>query len=394
VHVPVAFTRVDRWILGAVFAGGAYLAFVVWVSQAVIDPPRPRISRSERPMIGVALQASKGTLTIRRASGPAKDAGLRPGDRIVAIGETRNPSLQSFAERIHEAAAGQMIHVEAKRGAPGPDEVAVMAEVKVEVRSISPADEGLPFEDLSFRNAEGLLLRGWYVPPPSGGTGRAPAIAWGHGNASDRRAWLPVALAVHEAGLAQLLFDFTGRGDSDGDVISLGAHEATDLKSALDALAARPEVDPLRLALGGRSMGAAAAILEAAGDARVRALVLDSPYADLVTVVDRAIGTYHVPAVLLRPLLLKVAGWRASYDPWKVRPIDAIGSVKAPIFLVQGDKDTIVPPTDALRLKGAAKVQVQYIPLVGLDHNSPRPDDFPERVAEFLKAKLRGQQPN
>jgi len=275
------------------------------------------------------------------------------------------------------------VRIEARRGADG-----VLADVTVVVRAQSPKDEGLPYEDVAFRNAAGLTLRGWYIPPPSDGTGRAPGIAWGHGNAADRRHMLREALAVHEAGFAQILFDFTGRGESDGDVITLGAHEAGDLRAALDVLTARPEVDPRRLALGGRSMGAVAAILEAADDPRVEALVLDSPYADLTTTVDRAIGAYHLPAILVRPVLLRIAGWRANYDPSEVRPDKAIRKVKAPILLLQGSADEIVPPSDTLALKAAAGGKTVLLTLPGQGHNDPRPQQALDRIASFLRTTL------
>jgi len=196
------------------------------------------------------------------------------------------------------------------------------------------------------------------------------------------------SLPVHEAGFAQILFDFTGRGESDGDVISLGYHEAGDLRAALDVLTARPEVDPRRLALGGRSMGAVAAILEAADDPRVGALVLDSPYADLTRTVDRAIGQYHLPAFLVRPMLLKLAGWRANYDPSAVRPEETIHRVKAPIFLLHGAVDDIVPVSDALALKAAAGGKVTLLTLDGQGHNSPRPQEALDRMAAFLKTSV------
>jgi dipeptidyl aminopeptidase/acylaminoacyl peptidase len=277
---------------------------------------------------------------------------------------------------------------EARRGPQGSGETAVLAEVKVSVKNVTPADIGLPFEDVTFRNADGLILRGWYLPPPAEGEDRAPAIAYGHGNASDRREWLETALPVHDAGFGQILFDFTGRGESDGEVITLGAHEATDLRSALDALAARPEIDPLRLAVGGRSMGAVAAIYLAAEDARVKALVLDSPYANLKTLVDRIIAGYHLPSSLIRPILFNVAGWRAHYAPDAVRPVETIRKVKAPVLLFCGDADTLVPFADAKAFKAAAGGPLTLVPLPGAGHDTPRPAAFQDRIVSFLTQTL------
>ena len=173
-----------------------------------------------------------------------------------------------------------------------------------------------------------------------------------------------------------------------GEVITLGAHESADLRAALDLLTARPEVDPMRLALGGKSMGAVAAILEAADDPRVKALVLDSAYADLTATVDRVISGYHVPAVLVRPMLLAVAGWRANYDPSHVRPAESIRRVKAPMLILQGDHDRLVPPSDAAALKAAAGGPVTLVSMKGIDHNSQRPEEIADRVAAFLRSTL------
>jgi dipeptidyl aminopeptidase/acylaminoacyl peptidase len=384
VRVPIAFTRIDRWLTGLIVLAIAAGAVLLWMSQMLVAPPRPRISDSKRPTIGLTLADDRGRVRIVSAAGPARQAGLKDGDTITAIGEETSPSVAAVTDRIQRAREGDAVRIEARRLGGGGAETGILADVKVESRAISPADAGIPFEDVSFRNADGLTLRGWYLRPPADVAGRAAAIAYGHGNATDRRHWLPVAGPVHDAGVAQLLFDFTGRGESDGEVISMGFHESRDLRAALDFLAARPEVDPLRLALGGRSMGAAAALFLAADDARVKALVLDSPYADLTEVVDRALASYSTPLLIFRPPLLAVAGWRAHYAPGSVRPIDAVRKIKAPILLFHGDKDAIVPYSDAARFKSLSAGPLTLVTLTGLDHNSTRPSDYARRIAAFL----------
>jgi fermentation-respiration switch protein FrsA (DUF1100 family) len=388
VRVPIAFTRIDRWLIGALGVTALAVLGVLFMSQAIVAPERPRVSQSARPTIGLALVANAGVVRVARAAGPAREAGLRAGDRITAIDGKASPTLVDIVDRVGAAADGQTLRLEARRGPRGQGDSAVMAEVAVVLRNVSPGDLGLAYEDVSFRNVDGLILRGWYLPPPPEGAGRAPAIAYGHGNATDRRQWLPYALAVHEAGFAQILFDFTGRGESDGEVITLGAHEAGDLRAALDALAARPEVDPLRLAVGGRGMGAVAALFLAIDDARVKALVLDSPYADLKEVFDHTIAGYHMPPFLLRTVLMDVAGWRAHYAPGSVRPIEAIRRVKAPILLFHGTKDTIVPFEDALAFKAASAGPLTLAPLEGLDHDATRPASYEERIVTFLIRSL------
>jgi pimeloyl-ACP methyl ester carboxylesterase len=387
-RVPIAFTRIDRFLIGLLVVVAAAVFGILRLSELMVAPPRPRVSESARPTIGLVLRDEPGAIRVRRAAGPAREAGLHAGDTIASIDGAAMRSVAMVADRVAGARAGQTLDVDARRSAAGGGTTGVLAAVRVAVRAVSPADEGLPYEDVSFRNADGLALRGWYLPPPAEGSGRAPAIAYGHGNASDRRDWLPIAVGVHDAGFAQLLFDFTGRGESDGDVISLGAHEPGDLRAALDALAARPEVDPLRLAIAGRSMGGVAAIYLASEDARVKALVLDSPFADLSALVDDKIAACYVPPALLRPVLFKVAGWRAHYSPAAVRPIDVIGKIRAPTLLFHGDADHVVPYGDARRLAAAGGSRVTLVPLSGCDHNSPRPASFEDRIVAFLTRTL------
>jgi dipeptidyl aminopeptidase/acylaminoacyl peptidase len=185
-----------------------------------------------------------------------------------------------------------------------------------------------------------------------------------------------------------LFLDFAGRGDSAGKTITMGAGEASDLEAAVDFLSGKAGVDSRRIALAGRGMGAVAAILAAGRDRRVRALVLDSPYADLGRVADENLSARYVPAALVRPPLFAVAAIRARFDPYEVRPIDAIGGVETPILLLHGEEDRKVRFRHAEEFAAAAGDDLELVPLTGLDHDSERPPEYAERIASFLEAAL------
>ncbi len=385
----VGFTRFD---LGLALLGVLVVvlcAFLVGMSNLMVAPPRPRISTSARPVLGLALrEAPEGGLHVERAFGPAERAGLRAGDRIVRLDAMEAPSIEAFSNAVSAAPAGAAFTIEARRPGPGGTESAILVNVRSEARAISPEEEGVPFETVAFPNPAGLTLRGWYVPPPGTGGGRAPAVVYGHGNGSDRRQWLPLARRVHEAGIAQLFLDFAGRGDSDGDVITLGAREAGDLLAGIDWLAGREEVDPDRIGVVGKSMGAVAAIVAASREPKIRVLVLDSPFADLADVVDRAVTRRHLPASLLRPVIFRVAGWRAAFDPGSLVPERAIAEVAVPALLLHGDSDGLVPIEHARRLVGAARGPVTFVPLAGEGHNSRRSRETLDRIAHYLEGSL------
>lgn len=383
----IRITRFDRVVLGAGLLLVAAAGGLLWLSQMMVAPPRARLKDSVRPVIGITMRELEPSgLEIRRVAPPARDAGLRVGDRIVRIDDLREPSMQDLVRHVREAEAGHRFSIEAKRPA-GDGESLVLVDLLADVRPVSPADEDLRYENVVFEGKGGLKLRGWYIPAPEG-VGRAPAVAFGHGNAADRRQWLPAAAEIHEAGIAQLLFDFAGRGESDGEVISLGPHESEGLRTALDWLARRPDVDPQRLGLAGKSMGGAAAILAAADDPRVRVLVLDSPFADLRQTVDRAFEERHLPASIVTPLVFRIAGFRSNFDPDTVKPVEAMRRVKAPTLLLHGTADTVIPATDAEAIRDAAAGPVTYLPLEGIDHNDTRPPEVWDRVAAYLKGSL------
>jgi fermentation-respiration switch protein FrsA (DUF1100 family) len=71
-----------------------------------------------------------------------------------------------------------------------------------------------------------------------------------------------------------------------------------------------------------------------------------------------------------------------------VKPINAIGKIKVPILLFHGDKDTLVPYDDALAFKAEAKGPFTLVTLTGLDHNTPRPGSYEERIVSFLEQSL------
>ncbi len=129
----------------------------------------------------------------------------------------------------------------------------------------------ISFSSRSHRLAGELLL--------PDGAGPHPAVTfahgWGSSKASPRNR--AVAEALRGAGIATFLFDFTGHGESEGiQEESTLSQQAADLCAALDVLQALDDIDARCLGVVGASSGGAAALRFAAGDPRVRALVLRS----------------------------------------------------------------------------------------------------------------------
>jgi uncharacterized protein len=223
-------------------------------------------------------------------------------------------------------------------------------------RAVPPAAAVLPgAEEVSFPTGDGLRLAGWFVPaaaPPGRGPRepRSPAVLVCNGNAGNRSLRAPLAAALARAGLAVLLFDYRGYAANPGRPTEEGL--AADARAALSYLAARPDVDPARLVYLGESLGAAVA-LRLAVERPPAALVLRSPWASLVEV-----GRRLYPWL---PVSLLLAD---RYDS-----LGLVGRLAAPLLVVAGERDRVVPAAHSRRLFDAAPAPKRFVLLPGADHN-------------------------
>jgi fermentation-respiration switch protein FrsA (DUF1100 family) len=136
--------------------------------------------------------------------------------------------------------------------------------------------------DVEFPGAHGTILRGWLYLPEGGG--RGPGVVMAHGlSATKEMALDRFAEVFCAAGLATLVYDHRNLGESDGEPrqeINPWA-QARDYRYAIGWLAARPEVDPARIAIWGSSFSGAHVLAVGAIDERVRAVVANVPFAAL-----------------------------------------------------------------------------------------------------------------
>jgi len=231
------------------------------------------------------------------------------------------------------------------------------------VAGLQPADLGLAAQDVSIPGARGLRLFAWFVPAPlaSAPSSPAPAIVLLHGWGGNASTLLPAAQALHRAGHAVLLLESRNHGRSDRDGHSSLPRFAEDLESALDWLAARPDVDAGRLMALGHSVGGAAVLLAASRRDDLRAVVSVSAFAHPEQVMRRWLAAYHVPywplGWLVNRYVERVIGTRFE----RIAPITTVPRARCPVLLVHGRQDATVPVGDARRLMahcGAAKVQL------------------------------------
>jgi uncharacterized protein len=252
-----------------------------------------------------------------------------------------------------------------------------------EKRFITPWELGISHEEVAFKTKDGLLLRGWWLSHPQA---RRTVIAL-HGHRGARHHCVGIAGALWRREANVLVFDHRGRGSSDGDFMSLGYFETRDALAAVGYSISRAPGLPLGLI--GYSMGGAVAVMAAARDERVGAVVADSPYASergLVRfLLRRQMGFLHLPVVALTERLL-------PYDPAKVEPLREVAKIapRACLF-VHGLLDKTCNPEDSLRLYESAGEPKELWLLEGAGHCDAYFSDrqaYCERVADFFEEYL------
>ncbi|HXH21417.1 MAG TPA: alpha/beta fold hydrolase [Dehalococcoidia bacterium] len=179
------------------------------------------------------------------------------------------------------------------------------------LRSFAPVAVD-PSRDFTVFRGEGRL-RGRFTTPA--GNGPFPAVIFVHGLGSSKESPrnVVIAEALVDCGIASVLFDLSGHGESTGSPDDGLSAYVDDLRAVYAWTELQPEVDPARLGIAGSSLGAVVAI-EAVIKRKVRpaAMVLRAPPAR-----PEQFAQLDVPSLLLigseDPLLAEAtAGARRS----------------------------------------------------------------------------------
>ncbi len=207
-----------------------------------------------------------------------------------------------------------------------------------------PADFGLRAEELSIRTDDGLTLHGWWIERSA-----RRVLIWYHGNAGNIADRLHNARwFVEQLGVSVVLVDYRGYGHSAGTPDEAGLYR--DGLAIYDAVAARG-VPARDIVLFGRSLGGAVAI-EVALRRPAGALVLESAFRSVPAMAR--VHYWFVPRGVIRTQMDNES---------------KIGRVAAPMLLLHGDRDRVVPLAHSRRLQARAAQSARLHVIAGAGHN-------------------------
>jgi dienelactone hydrolase len=263
--------------------------------------------------------------------------------------------------------------------------------------------------------SRGVAVPVTYVHPVAAADETFPLLVLAHGHGGTRHeagAFTQIAARLAERGIASIRMDFPGCGASTESFADNNlSNMLEDIRAARDFALSKPNVDGHRVGLHGYSMGARLAILAAADD-------------DSYSVV----GTWAPAATNGASSMMAFLGGQEAYDRLKAqaqaegfapfttfwgqdqklglrffedmensRPLDAVAQIDAPLLVLYGDRDEVVPPEVSTALIEAAVNSSEVVQHVvqGADHgfglytDEPRlTEDAVATTVDFFSERL------
>ena len=255
----------------------------------------------------------------------------------------------------------------------------------------NPGKHGVEYRNVRFpARSSRVQVAAWYAQNPN----PKAALVLVHGKDSSRsheqrsRNAEFVAALFHR-GFTVLALDLRGHGESTPSHFSFGIEEQKDVLGGYDFLVQKG-YKPTQIGLHGVSMGAASVIFAASNEPNVKAIVADAGYADFGRLLSKewprrtGLPRLTIPSV-------RWASWVLyTYDPWTIRPIEALANVHASALFIHGENDKLIPTSDSIEMHAklpGSKLWIQ--PKAAHAAGFPQdPNTYTQVVADFFDQNL------
>lgn len=210
---------------------------------------------------------------------------------------------------------------------------------------VTPAQWGVPYEEVQLLTEDNYRLHGWYIPHPAA----TRTLLFFHGNAGNLSHRGESLAVFYRLGLNVLIIDYRGYGRSEGKPDEPGLY--LDAAAAWRYLIEKRGLSAKQIIIFGRSLGGAVAT-QLALKVEPGALILESTF-----------SSARAMAGQLFPLLTHVLLLRYSFDSE-----EKIRQLKSPLYIAHSPDDEIIPYRQGRKLYAAASSSKRFFEMRG-GHN-------------------------
>lgn len=206
-----------------------------------------------------------------------------------------------------------------------------------------------PFKELSFTVEDGARVNGllFYTEEAT----KRGLVIYFHGNTRSIKGWSKYARDFTRHGYDVLMIDYRGFGKS------TGKRTEENLKKDAQYVYNRMRFDlgypEHQIVVYGRSLGSGFAAKLASAN-RPKMLILDAPYYSFSHLTNRFLPFLPV-SIILR--------FKIRTDRW-------VKYVRAPIYIIHGTKDLLIPFSSSVRLANIVPLNTHLVPIYGGGHNN------------------------
>jgi len=234
----------------------------------------------------------------------------------------------------------------------------------VQLASIASRTNGI--EEVHLKTPDGVTLHGWLKHPAQAQVGQPFPLVIVFGGVRREISWM-IDRGDKPERWGWLFINYRGYGLSEGEPSERVLLE--DARLIYDYAAGRPDVDPSKIVLLGRSLGAYFAVVLAT-TRDVRGAILATPFDSFA-----ALGAERYPWLPVGLLL------NGHYDAAAMAP-----TIKVPALFVLAERDDITPVERGVALARAWAGPQHIVTLAGARHYGiERRDEFWKVVGDFLR---------
>lgn len=211
---------------------------------------------------------------------------------------------------------------------------------------VPPESYGLKAEEVWLTTSDGVRINGWFFPQ----TGAKRVLLFFHGNAENIGTGLGRTKVLSTLGLNIFAVDYRGYGKSEGSPDEAGVYRDAD--AAYRYLTGERGFRPKDVIIHGVSLGGAVAI-DLASRVECGGLIAESTF---TSARDMARHAFFIPLFAYVP--------KSQF-----KSVDKIASVRAPVLVIHGKRDELIPFTMGEQLFRAAPGPKTFAPMENAGHN-------------------------